>query len=233
MEELEFNDNMDTILADRVSMILYGMKVVERAVSRFPSTETAIGVLTIEDLLQEGYIGLVVAVDKMDRQRVIDSSNPSWTFESFIYQRVFGAIRRAIYQKRGAMRMSERKIREIRKGDADKFTVEKFFNCIFDSIESKKVDGRKLSVMVEDKTEEYDVNFVYSYIMGLVSSNLSKDEAEVVVMTYGLDGKKYSDRDIIKKVNVPRTDLENIRFAAMDKLSGKIDKSLVVNFMNS
>lgn len=236
LQNLDFDTNLDIILSNRDNMIYYGMKVVERTARNFSQSERAIGTLNIEDLIQEGYVGLIMAIDKLDIDRVKESSNPSWSFESFIYQRIFGAIRRAIDSKRAGMRMSERKIREVRAGKADERTVKAYFDCIFASLDSKRYKRNKISVDAKDGVKEYDVNFVHSYLLGLINSNLTKDEAAVVTMWYGLDTDKRKGYEIGKQLGMDESsmyrDIARLKDSAMEKLSKKIDSELVVNFLN-
>jgi DNA-directed RNA polymerase specialized sigma subunit len=237
---MSFDNDIDKILESRDSMIYYGIKVVERTVRGFSMNETASGVLTIEDLLQDGYIGLIEAIDNIDVERIRSSANPSWSFESFIYQRIFGSIRRSIYINRSGMKMSERKIIEMQKeGGENNKMVQLFFNCIFDSIDKKDSKGNTLSVSIEDKVKEYNIDFMYKYLLGLINKHLSKDEAMVITLMYGLDGEKRRLKDIgllIGMGNIPwrimYVKLSELKESAINKLSEKIDKSIVVDFLN-
>ena len=238
-KDMTFDDDMDAILESRDSMIYYGIKVVERTARSFSIRETAVGVLTIEDLLQFGYTGLIEAVDNIDVERIRTSSNPSWSFESFIYQRIFGSIRRSIYINRSGMKMSERKIIDMQKGKGDEKTVQMFFNCIFDSIDRKDSNGNVLSVSIEDKTKEYNIDFMYKYLLGLIDKYLSKNEATVITLMFGLDGDKKKLKDIGRLIGMDvenwrllYSDLALIKESAINKLSKNIDKGIVVDFLN-
>ena len=67
----------------RNDLIIANLDLVEKIARKFPSTQQAIGVLTINDLIQEGTIGLVHAVDKIDWDQITDSNEPERTLNSF------------------------------------------------------------------------------------------------------------------------------------------------------
>ena len=71
--------------------------------------------MTINDLIQEGAIGLQAAVDRIEWQTIHESEDKEKTLKSFFAKRIRGAIRRAIDINRGDMRIPEYKLNDIRK----------------------------------------------------------------------------------------------------------------------
>jgi DNA-directed RNA polymerase sigma subunit (sigma70/sigma32) len=71
--------------------------------------------LTINDLIQEGALGLIAAVDKLDWETLNKSGNIEKTLKSFLSKRIKGAMRRAVDINRGDIKIPEYKIIEIRK----------------------------------------------------------------------------------------------------------------------
>ena len=66
--------------------------------------------MSIMDLISEGNIQLVKAVDKIDRARLIASEDIEQTLKSFLAKRIRGGIRRAVDTNRGTMRIPEHKL---------------------------------------------------------------------------------------------------------------------------
>ena len=112
---------------DRDKLIAENMELVENIARKFSTTQQASGVLSINDLIQEGAIGLIYAVDKIDWDVITDSTEPERTLKSFLSKRIRGAIRRAIDINRGNIRIPEHKLNDMRKNsEQEKKTVEMF-----------------------------------------------------------------------------------------------------------
>ena len=88
--------------------------------------------MDITDLIQDGSLGLIKAVDKIIWETIDNSDDEEKTLKSFLSKRIKGAIRRAIDINRGDIRIPEHKLNEIRKDNGkDKKMVAMFFNSIF------------------------------------------------------------------------------------------------------
>ena len=94
-------ENIPPLKDERKKLIIAKQKLVENIARKFSTTQQASGVLSILDLLQEGNIGLIQAVDKVDWKRIIDSDDPERSLNSFLSKRIKGAIRIAIDINRG------------------------------------------------------------------------------------------------------------------------------------
>ena len=60
----------------RDELIVKFLPLVENIARKFSTSDQASGVLSINDLIQEGSAGLVKAIDKLDITRVIESEDP-------------------------------------------------------------------------------------------------------------------------------------------------------------
>ena len=80
----------------RDELIIKFMPLVENLARKFSTSDQASGVLSINDLIQEGNSGLTIAVDKLDWNQLDDSDDIEKTLKSFLSKRIKGAIRRAI-----------------------------------------------------------------------------------------------------------------------------------------
>ena len=97
----------------RDELIIKFMPLVENLARKFSTSDQASGVLSINDLIQEGNKGLILAVDKLTWETLDNSDDIEKTLKSFLSKRIKGAIRRAIDINRGNIRIPEHKLNEI------------------------------------------------------------------------------------------------------------------------
>ena len=122
----------------RKELITKFLPLVENIARKFSTTQQASGVMSINDIIQEGSAGLTKAVDRLDWEDIKQSEDIEKTLKSFLSKRIKGAIRRAIDKNRGDIRIPEHKLNEIRKDNGkDQKMVAMFFNSIFLSIDAQ------------------------------------------------------------------------------------------------
>jgi len=218
----------------RTDLIIQEMPLVENIARRFSSTQQASGVLTINDMLQEGYIGLIQAIDKLDWNVIDESENPDKTLKSFLSKRIKGAIRRAIDINRGNIRIPEHKLNDMRKNsEKEKATVEMFFNSVFSSIDEPLENNMIMDI--EDKTEVYNIDILNKYLLSIMEANLNIKEYDVLRMSYGLDCDKMSAKDIADKIGIEGAAsyvrISQIKRDAINKLIETVDPNQVADLM--
>jgi len=222
---------------ERHNIIIENLPLVESVARSFSTSDQASGVLSINDLLQSGAEGLILAVDRIDWNVVEESEEPEKTLKSFLSKRIRGAIRREIDINRGNMRIPEYKLNEIRKSDGgDKMIVQMFFNSIFSSIDVEYENEEDSFVMqIEDKSEKYNIDIINAYLLGLMKTNLSSREYDVLRMSYGLDCDKMSAKQIAAKLNIEGAAnyvrVSQIKRDAINTLINTVDKSQVLDFL--
>ena len=227
----------------RDEMIIKFMPLVENLARKFSTSQQASGVMSINDLIQEGNVGLIKAVDRLDISRVVESDDPEKTLKSFLAKRIKGAIRRAIDINRGTMRIPEHKLNEIRKNfGKDKTAVALYFNSIFLSVDTPTStatgisDGNNQSFLdLPDESEPYNIDMMNSYLMSLLRDNLSPKEMDVLRLSYGLDCPKHSADEIATKLGINGTSsyvrVSQLKRQAVDKLIENVDHSQVLDFL--
>ena len=109
------DDEILYAMLTRDELIIKFLPLVENLARKFSTSQQASGVLSINDLIQEGSVGLVAAVDRIDWEKLCESDDIEKTIKSFLSKRIKGAIRRAIDINRGNIRIPEHKLNEIRK----------------------------------------------------------------------------------------------------------------------
>jgi RNA polymerase sigma factor (sigma-70 family) len=220
----------------RDEMIVKFMPLVENLARKFSTTQQASGVLSINDLIQEGNYGLVKAVDKLDWDMLIDSEDIEKTLKSFLSKRIKGAIRRAIDINRGNIRIPEHKLNEIRKNPKDEKIVAMFFNSMFSSIDATfNTEEENLMYQLPDTSEPYNTALLNAYLMGLMKEHLTDQQYHVLRLSFGLDCDKMSANDIAKFLGMSM-DTANVRVSqikkeAIDKLIANTDADQVIDYL--
>ena len=220
----------------RDELIIKFMPLVENLARKFATSQQASGVLSINDLIQEGNYGLVKAVDKIDWLMIDESLDVEKTLKSFLSKRIKGAIRRAIDINRGNIRIPEHKLNELRKNPKDEKIVAMFFNSIFSSIDvTFNTDEENLMYQLPDTSEPYNVALLNAYLMGLMKEHLTDQQYHVLRLSFGLDCDKMSANDIAKFLGMSM-DTANVRVSqikkeAIDKLIANTDADQVIDYL--
>ena len=186
----------------RDELIVKFMPLVENISKKFATSQEASGVLSILDIIQEGYVNLIKAIDKIDWEKLVDSEDIELSLKSFLSKRVRGGIRRAIDKNRGTMRIPEHKMEQIRKdGGKDKKMVAMFFNSIFLSIDATPTN-EDMVYQIPDKSDPYNEQLLNAYLISLLNKYLTEDESYVLCKSYGLTGKKLSAKQIAADLGI-------------------------------
>ena len=223
-------------LYDRNTLITLFMPLVENIARKFATSQQASGVMSINDLIQEGNLNLIKAVERIDWQRMNDSDDQEKTMKSFLSKRIKGGIRRAIDINRGQMRLPEHVTNSIRKNfGKDKKMVAMFFNSIFLSIDAGPRDEDDMLYQIEDKSEPYNQQFLNMYLMSLLKQHLDIKEYDVLRMSYGLDCDKHSAKQIAAKLSIEGSGayvrVSQLKKQAVDKLIENVDHSQVLDYL--
>ena len=222
----EYNNN---------EMIIMFLPLVENIARKFSTSQQASGVVNIMDMIQFGSIGLIQAVYKLDRERLIKSEDKEKTLKSFLSKRIKGSIRRQIDMNRGSIRIPEHKMNEIRKNfGKDKKMVEMFFNSVFLSIDANPTN-EDMVYQIPDNSEPYNIDLLNVYLKGLCHAHLDNKEYQVLRLSYGLDCKKHSADEIAKKLDINGSSsyvrVSQLKKQAVDKLIENVDHSQVLDYL--
>ena len=221
----------------RDELIIKFMPLVENLARKFSTSDQASGVLSINDLIQEGNAGLIQAVNNLNIDTITDSDDPEKTIKSFLAKRIKGAIRRAIDINRGNIRIPEYKITEIRKDEGkDKKLVSMFFNQIFTSIdENFNSDDDYDAFEVADNSEPYNIQLMNTYLLSIMEKYLSVKQYEVLRLSYGLDCEKLSAKEIAKLLDISGISnyvrVSEIKKAAIEKLIDETPANNVIDYL--
>ena len=220
----------------RDEMIMVFMPLVENLARKFATSQQASGVMAITDMIQEGHVNLIKAVDRIDWEKINESEDQEKTLKSFLSKRIKGGIRRAVDVNRGQMRLPEHVTNSIRKNfGKDKKAVAMFFNSIFLSIDAGTREDDDMFLQIEDKTEPYNQAFLNMYLMSLLKSHLTDKEVDVLRLSYGLDCDKHSAKQIAEHLGIEGVGayvrVSQLKKQAVDKLIENVDHWQVIDFL--
>lgn len=221
----------------RDELIIKFMPLVENLARKFSTSDQASGVLSINDLIQEGNKGLILAVDKLTWETLDNSDDIEKTLKSFLSKRIKGAIRRAIDINRGNIRIPEHKLNEIRKNPKNKAAVQMFFNSIFLSIDinQESEDNEHFAYQIPDESEPYNIPLMNIYLKSLMQKHLDNKEYEVLRLSYGLDCNKHSAKQIANLLDIKGTryyvTVSEIKKKAVQTLIDNVDHTQVLDYL--
>ena len=220
----------------RDELIMVFMPLVENIARKFATSQQASGVMAITDLIQEGHLNLIKAVDRIFWEKIEESEDQEKTLKSFLSKRIKGGIRRAVDINRGQMRLPEHVTNNIRKNfGKDKKAVAMFFNSIFLSIDAGTREDDDIFLQIEDKSEPYNQQFLNMYLTSLLKQHLNDKEYHVLRLSYGLDCDKHSAKEIARYLGIEGSGayvrVSQLKKQAVDKLIENVDHSQVLDIL--
>ena len=217
----------------RDELIIKFMPLVESLARKFPTSDQASGILSINDLIQEGNKGLTLSIDKLNWETLNDSNDIEKTLKSFISKRIKGSIRRALDINRGNIKIPENKLIEMRK-NPDERKVAMFFNSVFSSIDevAKNSDQQESwAANIPDNSKEYNIDLMNSYLLSIMKQYLNYKQHEVLRLSYGLDCDKMYSPGIAKLLGVGSVRVSQIKREAIDILIANTTESQVIDYL--
>ena len=225
----------------RDELICLFLPLVENISRKFSTTTQASGVMDITDIIQEGSVALVYAVDNLDIDKITSSNNPEKTIKSFLSKRIKGSIRRAIDINRGSIRIPEYKLNEMRKGGDNESMLRMFFNSIFLSVDEKlnndDDNADDYFYNMADESKEYSIDKMNSFLITSMAKHLGVNtkEYEVLRLSYGLDCDRCPALEIANLLGIEGPSayvrISEIKKQAINKLSENMEFSQVIDIL--
>jgi RNA polymerase sigma factor (sigma-70 family) len=230
----------------RDELITAFLPLVENIAKKFSTADQASGIMDITDIIQEGSVGLIFAVDKIEWDKINESNDQEQTLKSFLSKRIKGSIRRAIDINRGSIRIPEHKLNEIRKdSNTDHRLLALFFSNMIESLdknhyeyEQDKSEVSNLSSWAsqyEDTSEKYNIDILNKFIISLFDKHLSVTESEVLRLSYGLDCDKHSANAIADILGFKGPSayvrVSELKKFAISKLIAKCDPDQLLEYL--
>ncbi len=183
----------------RDELIIKFMPLVENLARKFATSHQAIGILSINDLIQAGNVGLIMAIDKLDWSILEDSPNIEQTLKSFLSKRIKGTIRRYINANMGDIKIPEWKINEIRNKSKDPIVntlLNKSKSMYMGDFKISNNEGEDISMEISDTSEHYNFDLINNYLLALLKKHLTERESDVIRLSFGLDCDKHNAVEI-------------------------------------
>tara|TARA_R110002020_G_scaffold368181_1_gene580062 strand:+ start:1078 stop:1824 length:747 start_codon:yes stop_codon:yes gene_type:complete len=210
------------------------LPLVENIARKFSTSNQATGIMSLQDLIQDGSIGLIKAVNRINWATIFESKNAEKTIKSFLSKRIKGAIRRGVDNNRGTMRIPEHKINEIRqKNDDTSRDSRMFFNAVFASLD--EMIENKPYFDVVDAGKQINNETLNTFLLDLLNKHLNKKEKDVIRYSYGLDCDKLSAKEIANKIGIKGDSayvrVSQLKKQALEKLRELSDYSQVTDYV--
>tara|TARA_Y100000592_G_scaffold14448_1_gene20533 strand:+ start:2311 stop:3057 length:747 start_codon:yes stop_codon:yes gene_type:complete len=220
-------------LLTRDNLIIKFMPLVENLARKFSTSHQATGVMSINDLIQFGHLGLIKAVDKILWATIKEAKDPEKRLKSFLAKRIKGAIRRGIDNTRGTMRIPEHKLNEMRKSDDDKKSL--LYNSVFTSVEDLIKDNEDIVYEIPDINNDTNYDALCKFLVDKLDSTLTAKEASIIKLSYGLNCEKHSAKEIATILNIKGDSayvrISQLKRQAIDKLRNTLDHSQVLDYL--
>lgn len=218
----------------RDELIVKFTPLAESLARKFSTSDQASGIMSTADLIQEGFIGLVKAVDRINWKTIYDCDDPEKRLKSFLAKRIKGSIRRGTDANRGSMRIPEHKLNEIRKNfDDNKKMSDMFFNSIFTSIDS--IENKDAILQIPDEQKELTNENLNKMLIKLLDKYLNDRESDVIKMSYGLDCDKKSATEIANHLGIKGTSsyvrVSQLKKQAIDKLKQSVEGTQAIDYL--
>lgn len=185
----------------RNELIIKFMPLVENLARKFATSHQAIGVLSINDLIQAGNVGLIMAIDKIDWAILHDSADIEQTIKSFLSKRIKGTIRRYINANMGDIKIPEWKINEIRNKSEDPIVntlLNKAKSMYMGDFKISNNEGDDTPIEITDTSKHYNLDLINNYLLALIKKHLTEREGDVIRLSFGLDCDKHNAVEICK-----------------------------------
>lgn len=199
--------------------------------------------IDLEDMVQEGNIALMKAVDKWDVERGSITTVATWYVRNALIDMIHDASytintsmtlsRRAAEEISKIRRVGSSNIKEIcNKTNLSKKRVKKLLSLS----ECKRVNGAKaeewMSELSTSETDELEVLDIDSRrciadIINLANNNLSKADRKIFYMWSGIGHKKIGAKQISQKLNL--TVKETMRIISLSKTTLKKAAKVLLN----
>lgn len=229
----------------RDELITTFLPLVENIAKKFSTADQASGIMDITDIIQEGSVGLIFAVDKIEWDKINESNDQEQTLKSFLSKRIKGSIRRAIDINRGSIRIPEHKLNEIRKdSETDHKLLSLFFSSMVGSLDrffdntdatDYNLEAEYTEAQFEDKSEEYNIDILNTFILSLFNKHLTKIESDVLRLSYGLDCDKHSANAIAEILGFKGPSayvrVSELKKFAISKLIAKCDPDQLLEYL--
>ena len=205
--------------------------------NKFDRTYPRIGVLNLQDLLQEGYVAFYNAWDDLNWEIIgeaVAEERPA-LITSYLKRRIYDRIKRAIARDRDTIRIPENYYRitgndKFKNGERVQYTynTDIFLTRTFSSFFTPDYLDQA------DDGGDYIADILNDFLNDVMDEYLTRIEKQVIKMFYGIDeayDKPASVRRIAEYCYKTETNIKVIKHRSLEKLKNKDVKEIIENFI--
>ena len=196
--------------------------------NKFDRTYPRIGVLNLQDLLQEGYVAFYNAWDDLNWEiigKAVAEERPA-LITSFLKRRIHDRIKRAIARDRDTIRIPEHFYRLKEHGR--EYNTDIFLTRTFSSFFTPEYLDQA------DDGGDYIADILNDFLNDVMDEYLTRIEKQVIKMFYGIDeayDKPASVRRIAEYCYKTEGNTKKIKQRGLEKLKNKDVKEIIENFI--
>ena len=197
---------------DPFVMETYMRGVVDIA-NGFNTEEQASGGLDKNDLLQECYVALIEAWNRMDWKAVENADQPQAAIWAYLKKSIKLKARERVHNKKDGVRIPHGKRWEINETK----NVDDFLTQLF-PVEWFGDNDERMGLYDDDFITRYDIEQLSIGLEDVMLKFLSRKEQAVLEMSYGLDSHKMSSKKIGETLNITVSNVDKTKSIAIKKL---------------
>ena len=202
--------------------------------NRFDRSYTRIGVLNLQDLLQEGYVGFYKAWPKINWKMIADSPEPEriGMITNYLKLSIKRHIIRAINRDRDTIRIPDHFYLESKNYG---FGKKEYQTDIFLTRTFADFFNEEYMDFVDDSSS-YLADQTNDFLNDVMDVYLTSLEKMVIKMFYGMDeayDKPISQKRIGEYCSKSISNVQNIKHRSLKKLQREDIKELIMNFIET
>ena len=218
-----FNDFLQKLKDYKSGDVLYDyyLSNLGLLIPRIPKDYSRIGILNLDDLVQETYYAFQRAWDRVKWDRFKDTDEEEVKKQLWIYfkKSVGNDVKESVRKLMTGIRVPHRQAWKA--GNWGLF--EDLFPVFFGNFEKDLADGEVTSWKIEQLSYALD---------NVMDQYLSFDEAQLLKKFYGVDHKKATLRNLCGDFNKSEKALQTMKMRAIRKLRNDDVKNYILNHFN-
>lgn len=202
-------------------------KYVKDIAYTFDRSYNRIGVLDLNDVIQEGYVELLYAWGKLDWEQIEESSNPQGQLWAYLKLSIKRGMIRAIMDNRSSIRIP----RDYYSTAKERHSQYEYQTDIFLSSTFSAMFGDEYFDIIDDPGS-WDAQRLNEFLNDLMDRIMTFKEKDILKKMFGIDehlDKKVSVKEIAKYYHMSERHVKRIKNKALSKMI--LNKEIIERFL--